>query len=294
MTEEQLKQHLQQLTIWKKGDQRAPHKPLLVLYALAKYQSEKVSILPYEEVKPKLKELLMEFGPRRRSYAPEEPFVRLTGDGIWQLDKVMDHRDPRNKLLLKENVKGGFTEEVRRLFDRQPLLLKEAAELLLHEHFPETMHEDILDAVGLDMEMYAVSRKRRARDPRFRDKILRAYEYRCAVCGFNVRIGSQLVGIEAAHIKWHQMGGPDTEENGMALCSLHHKLFDRGVFTITPSRILLVAEEANGSAGFQEWLLDFHGREISAPVRPAYKPDESFIHWHVKEVFKGPERYVIN
>ncbi|TVP87399.1 MAG: restriction endonuclease, partial [Alkalicoccus sp.] len=28
------------------------------------------------------------------------------------------------------------------------------------------------------------------------------------------------------------------------------------------------------------------------PVRPDYKPEESFIHWHVKEVFKGPERYV--
>ena len=29
-----------------------------------------------------------------------------------------------------------------------------------------------------------------------------------------------------------QAGGPDHESNGLALSSLHHKLFDMGVFTV--------------------------------------------------------------
>lgn len=294
MNEQALKARLQKLQIWKQGDQRAPHKPLLILYALAEYQREKEMMLPYEEVKPKLTDLLREFGPYRRSYHPEQPFVRLTRDGIWQLDKEAAKIPPHNSTLLAENVRGGFTKEVYELFDQNPLLLKEAAELVLQDHFPETIHEDILMAVGLDLDLGAAYQlqKKKTRDPRFREKILRAYEHSCAVCGFNVRLGSQLVGVEAAHIKWHQMGGPDTEENGMAFCSLHHKLFDRGVFTINPSRELLVSEEAHGSSGFQEWLMDYHGREIRSPIRPDYAPAENFMHWHVKEVFKGAERFI--
>lgn len=89
------------------------------------------------------------------------------------------------------------------------------------------MHEDILQAIGFDLEDERQSEKRN-RSPNFRENVLRAYEYRCAVCGFDVRMGHYPVGLEAAHIKWHQAGGPDIEVNGLALCALHHKLFDRG------------------------------------------------------------------
>jgi putative restriction endonuclease len=72
------------------------------------------------------------------------------------------------------------------------------------------------------------------------------------VCGFDVRLGNILIAVEAAHIKWHQAGGPDEERNGLALCSLHHKLFDRGVFTISNSMSVIVSESANGTKGFQD------------------------------------------
>ena len=288
MTEEEFKQQLQHLSIWKQGDQRAPHKPLLLLYALSKYQGKKQKLVPYEEVKPKLVSLLVEFGPKRRSYHPEQPFTRLTTDRIWTLSKEVDEKNPKNKELLDAEVSGGFTDEVLRLFDRNPRLVRDSAELLLQQHFPDTLHDDILAAVGLDLE---VEIKRR-RDPQFRENILRAYEHRCAVCGFSVRLGHQLVGIEAAHIKWHQSGGPDTETNGVALCSLHHKLFDRGVYTINPDRIVIVSEEAHGNQGFEDWLMKFHGNEIQHPVHPDYVPQPNFTHWHVKEVFKGDGRYI--
>jgi putative restriction endonuclease len=73
-----------------------------------------------------------------------------------------------------------------------------------------------------------------------------------------VRLGDTLVGLEAAHIKWYQAGGPDAEVNGIALCSLHHTLFDRGAFTLSDSMRIQVSERAHGSTGFQEWLMVFH------------------------------------
>ena len=54
--------------------------------------------------------------------------------------------------------------------------------------------------------------------------------------------------LDAAHVRWHQAGGPAVESNGLALCVLHHKAFDLGAFTVTPSGVLLVSDQANGSA----------------------------------------------
>jgi putative restriction endonuclease len=102
-----------------------------------------------------------------------------------------------------------------------------------------------------------------------------------------------LVAIEAAHIQWHQAGGPDHEDNGIALCSLHHKLFDRGVFTISQERVMLVAEDAHGSKGFDEWLMRYHGTEIRQPIHPQYQPKDLFLGWHIREVFRGPARYQV-
>jgi putative restriction endonuclease len=286
MTPDELKDRLSKLSIWKKNGQRAPHKPLLLLYALARLQHKSL-VLPYEEVRGKLKSLLIEFGPHRRSYHPEEPFVRLTTDGFWELNATVDKRSFSDRQLVADQVSGGFSPEVAALLSRNDGLIQELAEQLLQEHFPESIHQDILEEVGLDFSV----RKKRLRDPHFRDRILRAYEYSCAVCGFNVRLGHNLVAVDAAHIQWHQAGGPDTEENGIALCSLHHKLFDRGVFSINEDWRMVVAEAAHGSTGFEEWLMRFHGHEIKQPIRPEYRPEPRFTGWHAREVFRGPARY---
>ena len=288
MNKEQLLKSITELYIWKKGDQRAPHKPLLILYALGQLQQGCPRLISYNIAREKVRELLIEFGPLRKSYHPEQPFVRLVNDGIWELSVDINLSKFTNKQLIDNNVAGGFTVEVYDLLKNDLLLQQKVAETILSLHFPESIHEDILESIGLDFTV----KKNKVRDPRFREKVLRAYEYRCAICGFNVRIGNNLVGIEAAHIKWHQAGGPDMEENGIALCSLHHKLFDRGIFTINNERKFLVSEYANGSKGFEEWVMKYHGHTIRNPVQSYYVPNDKFLGWHIREVFKGPWRFV--
>ena len=159
---------------------------------------------------------------------------------------------------------------------------------MLDAHFPDSIHEDILQATGIDLTFKSTGQPKR--DPNFRVNILKAYEYRCAVCGFDVRLGLQPVALEAAHIKWRQAGGPDLEVNGLALCSLHHKLFDRGAFTLSKELEILVSDDAHGTAGFYEWLMRFHGEKLNFPQRQTYYPSENFTRWHVKEVFQGEYR----
>lgn len=288
MDANQLKDRIKNLSIWKKGDQRAPHKPLLILYALGRLQDNNYRFLPYHEVREKLTQLLKDFGPIRRSYHPEEPFVRLTTDGIWSLSSSREMVQISDRWLNANKISAGFNDEAYSLLLKDKNLVREIAEIVLVSHFPETIHEDILTAVGLNIEYGS---NNRVRDPKFRDRILRAYEYSCAVCSFNVRLGYNLVAVEAAHIKWHQANGPDLEENGIALCSMHHKLFDRGVFTINRSKEIIVSEEAHGTSGFDEWLMRFHGTMVRSPIHPEYQPNYSYINWHIKEVFRGPGRY---
>ncbi len=41
---------------------------------------------------------------------------------------------------------------------------------------------------------------------------------------------------------------------------MHHKLFDRGAFTLGDDLSLRVSQKANGTTGLSEWLMMFHGR----------------------------------
>jgi putative restriction endonuclease len=120
--------------------------------------------------------------------------------------------------------------------------------------------------------------------------VLIAYEHRCAVCGCDVRLGSLSIGFEAAHVRWHQAGGPDMESNGLALCVLHHKAFDLGAFTVDAQGNLLVSDQAHGPAGFQETLLRFHGQPFRPAQRPEWAPAQPFLDWDGREVFKGNAR----
>jgi hypothetical protein len=99
--------------------------------------------------------------------------------------------------------------------------------------------------------------------------------------------------LDAAHIRWHQAGGPDREGNGLALCVLHHKLFDLGGFTLSGEGVLLVSDQANGSEGLHE-ALRHHGQRARPPQRPEHRPEAPFLDWHRKEVFKGAARHLKN
>lgn len=66
------------------GRDAAPHKPLLLLYALGRFQSDADDELPYSAVEADLKQLLTECGPTRGT-TPAYPFHHLVSDGVWEV-----------------------------------------------------------------------------------------------------------------------------------------------------------------------------------------------------------------
>lgn len=289
-----LLEKFKKITMWKRDGQRAPHKPLLVLYAIGCLLRKKGRLLPFEEVEKNLKELLMAFGPSSTSYRPEYPFWRLQKDGVWEVESPERFRrtssdDPYRTELINLKARGGFSVNIFETLKKSTRTLNQVVEQILNDNFPDSIHEDILQATGIDLEGLSIKTKR---DPFFRNKILRAYDYRCAVCGFDVRIDYYPIALEAAHIMWHHAGGPDEENNGIALCTMHHKLFDRGAFTLSGDMEILVSDRANGSQGFFEWLLNFNGQIIKQPQRKTYMPHQEFVTWHVRQVFQGDYRAI--
>jgi putative restriction endonuclease len=268
---------------------------LLCLLAISNVLNGERRLQPYSQIEKMLCILLKDFGPPRKILHPEYPFWFMQNDeNIWEVrsDKPLHEQpsgSPTRAELLRGNAEGGFKKPIYDAISRDGVLRLQIIEELLEAHFPETMHEEIIQCLNL-VSATSGPIKCSNRDPQFREKILSAYEYRCAVCGFNVRIGQVVIALEAAHIKWYQAGGPDIHQNGLALCALHHKLFDRGAFTIGTDHSTLVSERAYGTDGFIEHLGRYHKKPLLRPNRESYRPKDDFINWHMREVFLAPTR----
>jgi putative restriction endonuclease len=283
---------LASLNVWRRGDDRAPHKPLLTLLALGRLSNGAERLATFEDLEISLRKLLEEFGPPRKSVHPEYPFWRLQADQLWEvpengkLTRRRGNTDPLKSELIKFHVKGGFPEPVYEAFRRNPLLVREAANEILNAHFPASLHSEILDAVGLDMELPSD----RVRHPSFRSEVLEAYGHACAFCGYSVRLGNADLGLDAAHIMWHQAGGPDIPSNGLACCSLHHRALDRGAISINANLAVLVSASVHGGTGLEECFTSLMGRKLRGPSLIEANARQEFLAWHRKEVFKAPPR----
>ena len=157
MGDEAILDQFASLNVWKQGDQRAPHKPLLVLYALGRWCRGEQGAIAFRDAEGNLTELLKRFGPPRQSYHPEYPFWRLQNDGVWQmtasgaLTSRQSNTDPPKSELIANNACGAFSDEVQSALRSDPSLASKIAGRLLEGHFPASLHEDILEAVGLDL-----------------------------------------------------------------------------------------------------------------------------------------------
>ena len=288
---DQLLEQFLRLQIWTAKGQRAPHKPLLALWAVGRCLGGEQRLASYEDADRALKKLLRTFGPHRKTIHTEAPFWRLQGDGIWEvrdaeLVTLTSKGDAHKSSLLKHDIHAGFPESIHTALQDDEALAERIAHALVGAHFPPSIHDEVLEAVGIELG-YEQSRRKR-RDRGFSEKVLAAYGHRCAVCGFGVRLNDRPIALEAAHIMWHQARGPNRVQNALSLCALHHRLFDKGAFTLSRHSVVVVARTAGGR-GFEEAL----GRFDATPLRPPEKqndaPDPLFSNWHAREVFNSPQ-----
>ena len=305
-TSADLSESFKRLQIWNRGGERAPHKPLLLLSMLARVQRGEDRLVLYEELHPKLANLLTDFGPSRPRHHPEYPFWRLLNDAgsFWDVPEQKEAEEaiadrPRQEdippAILKElEVRGGFTEDVQQLLRDAPELVDRLGLELLQDHFAPSLHESILHAVGMTLDA-AVSVRQMAtstssRSPHFREELMRLYESKCAVCRFDGQLGNVNLALDAAHIRWHAQEGPEDSTNGLLLCSLHHRALDRGAIGITEDRKIMVSQHARGGPRFEDFFMRFWNESLLEPLDSNCRPESAHIEWHTKQVFREPNR----
>jgi putative restriction endonuclease len=291
VTPAEIRRRFSSIVQWRRGDHRAPHKPLLLLIAIGRLQRDEGRLARYEELEAQLQPLLATYGKKQRPGRASYPFWRLRNDGIWQVPEESELRtndagDVSVRDLRREGARGGLTEDVAEALVADADLAREVTGMLLDGSFPPSLHEEILDATGIPW----LPIPQRRRDPRFREEVLRIYERRCAVCGYDGRLGHVELGLEAAHVRWFAYGGPDEADNGLALCSFHHHALDRGGIAISPELRVLVSQDVCGNDSVYDWLIRYHGQQLVGPQRGQPPPAAEHLKWHLDEVFRDPPR----
>ncbi|WP_430966719.1 HNH endonuclease [Spongiimicrobium sp. 2-473A-2-J] len=100
------------------------------------------------------------------------------------------------------------------------------------DEFSTKKVDSITDDDFKDKQLYA--RTIRKGQPKFREELLRLYEFGCAICGH----GPDNV-LEACHIVPHSVSGNNQIDNGLLLRSDLHDLFDDGLLKINPKTYMI-------------------------------------------------------
>jgi putative restriction endonuclease len=274
---------------------------LLLLFLLGRLQRGETEPVPYAVAEADLQRLLVEFGPPRPT-SPAYPFRRLANDTtpagspLYVMSADVDGDvDDSPGALRRTNAAGALAPGFVEALQRDPALFDAVVAHLLSANFPERLHQGILEATGVELgladlvaEVAMLGRRRAAT---FRRDVLRAYDHRCAICGFTATLGGAMVGVEAAHVRWWAFDGPDDLTNGLALCAMHHLLFDVGALGVTEERTVTVSRDFVGhSPGTLALVTDLVGRDLGRPQAGLDEVANVHLDWHRREVFRGPGR----
>lgn len=94
------------------------------------------------------------------------------------------------------------------------------------------------------------------------------------------------MGVNAALVRWWSFDGPDELDNGLALCALHHKLFDRGALGLDDGVRLTVSAHFSARTAAGRAVYDLRG-QVLRPRPGTPLPAPQHIAWRSTEVFQG-------
>jgi putative restriction endonuclease len=275
----------------------AVYKPLMTLMVIARAQHGGENHFLFSTIRQELSGHMKGFG-QSKNPRPLYPFWYLRNDGFWEIsaDGKLEVRqgkpEPKVSELLEKNAFGYVPENLWRQLVSDDALSTKLAQKLLDDYWPVSVHDDLLPALGVRAAGSVSSEAEDTRDKAFREKVMIAYNYQCAVCGFDGKVGGVPFGVEAAHIQARSKklgGGPDLVTNGISLCSLHHKAFDYGVIALSDDFHILVSSRLAG--GLQQdgavtrWIRDFEN-ELAIVPRGDSRPDLDHVRWHRENFFR--------
>jgi len=225
---------------------------------------------------------LMTAAPKQRRAAPyDDVFDEVTGSVIYHY-RAGPSDQPDNRalraarelmapLIYFKGISPGQYMVISPVFVTQD---DPAAGLVLLETglpFKDTQGEGIVSSEDARRHEFGLV-KRRYHQVRFRRDVLHAYGNRCAICSLR-----EMELLEASHIvRDADEEGIAAVVNGLALCAIHHRAYDRNLMGIDPSGVVhisarLMREKDGPMLG--NGIQHFQGAEILQPKQAPDRPD---------------------
>lgn len=153
--------------------------------------------------------------------------------------------------------------------ERLEVVIPKDVEKIVKEQQEEVVDNDVEDTRGASL-FNSVS---------FRDFVMHAYGYKCAVTGDVIEF-KKLNNLEAAHIQPRAHTGTFLPCNGIALSRDMHWAFDKGMFTVNEAYEIIVHPELQNSL-----LGQYHCKKLNVPVDTYFQPERKFLKHHNENVF---------
>jgi hypothetical protein len=121
-----------------RGGRRAPHKPLLLLYARARLKHDRQTEIRFNATEAIVNPLLRSYGPWGSGAHVAYPYGRLVNDGYGSCPiapSSSTQGQPPPGVARERDAPAGFTPDVLATFEREPELIDVVALHLLERHF---------------------------------------------------------------------------------------------------------------------------------------------------------------
>jgi putative restriction endonuclease len=147
---------------------------------------------------------------------------------------------------------------------------------------PESLAKAIIANPDASTDLYTKVRVRGVAQDIFRAALRNAYNNKCAICQFSFPDA-----LDAAHIiPWGRASAEQRLDprNGVLLCSLHHRLFDAGLITISTSWEVVYYDPEMKDGPYsdvdKQMTVNLHGKKAHLPANALLRPSIQFLTDH--------------
>ena len=263
---------IQELRRNKQMGESAPHKPILLLTILDHFSTHSgQNIVPIDEQFIQCYHRnwrLFYSGTAYQTSTILPPLHHLSDGLFWELWDQQGKPIDKNKgpftsetALLRQPVFGSIDRSFFRLLQGFSLV-DHFRKVIIDHYFPYHLTDrPSTKMVERNVTYDTVTRVRR--HPEFRELILQAYDYTCAISGLRTQPDHGL--LEAAHIVPHAETFNNNLENGIALNPILHTAFDRGYLSISEDYRVLIHPTNFSETTSPHGIRQFEGKQLHFP-----------------------------
>jgi hypothetical protein len=208
---------------------------------------------------------------------------KYLGDGLRESCRIYHEYKPIN-CLDKSNFNQvstfliGHMQKVIQVFDKHFLIAK------LENPTVEVLEEisssaELMNESNFTFQrLFALQEIRGRIQVAFRTSLMKVYKQSCAVCGLSFE-----EALEAAHIIPYSVATNHQRldlQNGILLCAVHHKLFDKGLITIDQDYTIHCKQSKSSTDYDNLMLTKFHLQKLKLPENKNQFPNKSYLETH--------------